>query len=103
MDVILETIMFVCFCLAMCILIYRFAKDKATYLKAERAIAWTMGVGFALGVVKELFFPPVRWMLALYVLGAILAYSAVLFSYSELCKPETENTQKETPLDQEEA
>lgn len=103
MDIILEAIMLMCFCLAMCILIYRFAKNKATHLKAERAIAWTMGVGFVLGGVKELIFPPVRWMLVLYALGSILAYSAVLFSYLELCKSEINNTQNETPLDQEEA
>lgn len=103
MDIIFEAVMLVCFCLAMCILIYRFTKNKATHLKAERAIAWTMGVGFALGVVKELIFPPVGWMFVLYALGAILAYSAVLFSYHEHCKQETENNKKETPLDQEEA
>ena len=61
-----------------------------------------MGVSFALGVVKELIFPSVGRVFVLYALGAILAYSAVLISDPELCKQETENIKKETPLDQEE-
>ena len=51
-DVILESIMLEMLCIAMFILICRFAKNKSTHLRAERAVAWAMGVGFALGVVN---------------------------------------------------
>ena len=40
-----------------------------------------MSVGFATGVVKELIFPPVRWVLMLYAISAILAYTAAVFFY----------------------
>lgn len=81
METLFECLMLLAFIIAMCVLIYRFAKDKSTNIKAERMIAWMMAVGFALGVVKEFIFPPVRWVLILYAIGAILAYTAVAFSY----------------------
>lgn len=81
METVFECLMLSAFIIAMCVLIYRFAKNKSTNIKAERTVAWTMAVGFAIGVVKELMFPPVRWVLILYAIGAILAYTAVAFSY----------------------
>ena len=81
METVFECLMLSALIIAMCVLIYRFAKDKSTKIKAERAIAWTMAVGFVLGVAKELIFPPVRWTLILYAIGAILAYTAATFSY----------------------
>lgn len=81
METVFECLMLSAFIIAMCVLIYRFAKNKSTNIKAERTVAWTMAVGFAIGVVKELIFPPVRWVLMLYAIGAILAYTAAAFSY----------------------
>ena len=81
METVFECLMLSAFIIAMCVLIYRFAKNKSTNIKAERTVAWTMAVGFAIGVVKELIFPPVRWVLILYAIGAILAYTVVAFSY----------------------
>ena len=81
METVFECLMLSAFIIAMCVLIYRFAKNKSTNIKAERTVAWTMAVGFAIGVVKELIFPPVRWVLMLYVIGVILAYTAAAFSY----------------------
>ena len=81
METVFECLMLAAFIIAMCVLIYRFAKNKSTNIMAERTVAWTMAVGFAIGVVKELIFPPVRWVLMLYAIGAILAYTAAAFSY----------------------
>ena len=81
METVFERLMLLAFIIAMCVLIYRFAKDKSTNIKAERTIEWTMAVWFALGVVKELIFPTVRWVLILYAIGAILSYTGVAFSY----------------------
>ncbi len=81
METVFECLMLSAFIIAMCVLIYRFAKNKSTNIKAERTVAWTMAVGFAIGVLKELIFPPVRWVLMLYAIGAILAYTAAAFSY----------------------
>ena len=81
METVFECLMLSALIIAMCVLIYRFAKNKSTNIKAERTVAWTMAVGFAIGVVKELIFPPVRWVLMLYAIGAILAYTAAAFSY----------------------
>lgn len=81
METVFECLMLSAFIIAMCVLIYRFAKNKSTNIKAERTVAWTMAVGFAIGVVKEFIFPPVRWVLMLYAIGTILAYTAAAFSY----------------------
>ena len=81
METVFECLMLSAFIIAMCVLIYRFAKNKSTNIKAERTVAWTMAVGFAIGVVKELIFPPVRWVLMLYAISTILAYTAAAFSY----------------------
>lgn len=81
METVFECLMLSAFIIAMCVLIYRFAKNKSTNIKAERTVALTMAVGFAIGVVKELIFPPVRWVLMLYAIGAILPYTAAAFSY----------------------
>ena len=97
METVFECLMLLAFIIAMCVLIYRFAKDKSTNIKAERAIAWTMAVGFVLGVVKELIFPPVRWVLALYAIGAILAYTAAAFSYPYHGEAEDSEKKEEYP------
>ena len=81
METVFECLMLSAFIIAMCVLIYRFAKNKSTNIMAERTVAWTMAVGFATGVVKELIFPPVRWVLMLYAISAIFAYTAAAFSY----------------------
>lgn len=94
METVFECLMLSAFIIAMCVLIYRFAKNKSTNIKAERTVAWTMAVGFAIGVVKELIFPPVRWVLMLYVISAILAYTAAAFSYPY--HSDTENNEEET-------
>lgn len=94
METVFECLMLSAFIIAMCVLIYRFAKNKSTNIKAERTVAWTMAVGFATGVVKELIFPPVRWVLMLYAISAILAYTAAAFSYPY--HSDTENNEEET-------
>ena len=82
METVFECFMLLAFIIAMCVLIYRFAKDKSTNTKTQRTIKWTMAVWFALVVVKELIFPTVRWVLILYAIGAILSYTGVAFSYA---------------------
>lgn len=94
METVFECLMLSAFIIAMCALIYRFAKNKSTNIKAERTVAWTMAVGFAIGVVKELIFPPVRRGLMLYAIDAIFAYTAAAFSYPY--HSDTENNEEET-------
>lgn len=53
-----------------------------------------MAVGFAIGVVKDLLFPPVRRGLMLYAIGAIFAYTAAAFSYPY--HSDTENNEEKT-------
>lgn len=79
METVFECLMLSAFIIAMCALIYRFAKNKSTNIKAERTVAWTMAVGFAIGVVKELIFPPVRRGLMLYAIGEFCLYCGCFF------------------------
>ena len=102
METVFECLMLLAFIVAMCVLIYRFAKNKSQNVKIERTVAWTMAVGFVLGVVKELIFPPVRWVLALYAIGEILAYTAAAFSYPYHSDKDKNKEQEDHPLDWEE-
>ena len=81
METVFECLMLMAFIIAMCVLIYRFAKNKSENKQNERMVALTMAIGFAIGVVKELIFPPVRFVLILYAIGAVLAYTAIAFSF----------------------
>lgn len=82
METVFECLMLMAFIIAMCVLIYRFAKNKSENKQNERIVALTMAIGFAIGVVKELIFPPVRWVLILYTIGTVLACTAVALSFS---------------------
>ena len=81
METVFECLMLMAFIIAMCVLIYRFAKNKSENKQKERMVALTMAIGFVIGVVKELIFPPVRFVLILYAIGAVLAYTAIAFSF----------------------
>ena len=48
METVFECLMLSAFIIAMCVLIYRFAKNKSTNIKAKRTVAWTMAAGLIL-------------------------------------------------------
>lgn len=81
MEIVFECLMLMAFIFAMCILIYRLVKHKAENVKNERLFTLTIAIGFAVGAVKELIFPPVRWVLILYTIGTVLACTAVALSF----------------------
>ena len=82
MEVVFECLMLMAFIIAMCVFIYRFAKNKSKNTKNKRMVVLTIAMGFTVGVVKELIFPPVRWVLILYTIGTVLACTAVALSFS---------------------
>lgn len=81
MDNLLEGIMLCFLCLGVAVMIIRFARQKSAHPNAERAIAVTFGIGFVLGAIERAVIAPVEWTFALYVVGAYLSYTAVLFSF----------------------
>ena len=83
MDTIFEAMMIIFFCAAMCIYLYRIITHTYADVKTERRNALLMGGGFALGMIKELFLPPVRWTIVFYFLGMMLVYAVLLFSCPE--------------------
>lgn len=86
MKTILESLMLIGFIAAICIMIFRLARETSCSPLADRIVAITMGAGFALGAVYRVFVAPLAWPLALYVLGAMLSYTATLFSFPDLGK-----------------
>lgn len=97
MDIGFEILMLVAFIMAICSMIYRFVREKSTHLITDRIVTITMGVGFTIGAVCKAFAVPVEWPVALYALGAMLSYTATVFSFSKKGAKEMDtNTGEET-------
>lgn len=84
MKTILEGIMLTLFCFSAVVLILRFAKNKSQNLKLERGIAVSMCIGFIFGAIGKIIAGPVEWTIALYVVGAYLFYTAIIFSFPDV-------------------
>ena len=84
MENLFEGIMLCCLCVAIVVMIVRFARQKSVHLKLDRAIVITFGIGFILGAIEKALIAPVQWTLVLYVIGAYLSYTATIFSFPKL-------------------
>ena len=91
MGIIFESIMLAYLCAAIVVIICRFAKQRLVHLKFDRSIVITMGGGFVIGAVSKAISAPVEWTFALYVVGAYLAYTAVLLSFPNIGREVSEN------------
>ncbi|MBQ8546644.1 MAG: hypothetical protein IJ437_06875 [Clostridia bacterium] len=69
----------------------RFANERLAHMKLNRSIVITMGVGFVIGAVSKAISAPVKWTFVLYIIGAYLAYTAVLFSFPNIGREVSEN------------
>lgn len=85
MEKFLECMMLLCFNAATCNLIYRLVKKKVQYPVMERIVAVTTGLGFVLGAVTHIAAVPQGFSVetGLCILGAMLSYTAVLFTIPE--------------------
>lgn len=81
MELVFEVLMILSLCIAAGIQLYRFAVGKTVHTAVERAAVITMGLGFVMGTAWKLMEQPMSWLFVLYLLGAFLCYSAVLFSF----------------------
>lgn len=81
MDTFFEIIMLLAFITAMLGLIYYFAQNKATSSFVGRCISVTMTIGFIIGAASKAVITPVKWTFVLYISGAIVSYTAILFSF----------------------
>lgn len=81
MEIFFEAVMVSAMCVAVGILLYRFAANKAIHLKRDRFTVITMGIGFAFGGICKTLIDPIPWIFALYIVGALLCYCAAVFSF----------------------
>ena len=83
MELFLEALMILSLCIAVGIMLYRFAANKTVHRKLDRVTVITMGLGFLAGAICRASEEPVAWTFVLYVIGAYLCYTAALFSFPE--------------------
>lgn len=95
MGIVFEILMLVAFIVAICSMIYRFVREKSTHLITDRIITITMGIGFTIGAVCKVFTAPVKWTVALYALGAVLSYTATVFSFPKIGTKEKDTDTRE--------
>lgn len=81
METLFEGFMLIAFIIGICSMIYCFALNKTMTPLLDRGISITMGVGFVIGAVNRAMTAPVKWTFVLYILGAMLSYTAILFSF----------------------
>lgn len=68
-------------CLAAGWMIVRFAQRKVKNVGWSRAVLLLLGIGFLAGGIYQAISAPTRWVFSLYLLGAYLSYTALLFSF----------------------
>lgn len=68
-------------CLAAGWMIVRFAQRKVKNVGWSRAALLLLGIGFLAGGIYQAISAPTRWVFSLYLLGAYLSYTALLFSF----------------------
>lgn len=75
-----EIVMLLCFCFALAVMEFRFAKGKSTKPTLERLTVITMGVGFLIGAIAKAITSPADWIIVLYIFGIHQSYTATVFS-----------------------
>lgn len=68
-------------CLAAGWMIVRFAQRKVKNVSWSRAVLLLLGIGFLAGGIYQAISAPTCWVFSLYLLGAYLSYTALLFSF----------------------
>lgn len=68
-------------CLAVGWMLLRFAQHKVKNVGWSRAVLLLLGIGFLAGGIYQAIIAPTRWVFSLYLLGAYLSYTALLFSF----------------------
>ena len=81
MEIFFEAVMVSAMCVAVGILLCRFAANKSIHLKRDRFTVITMGIGFVFGGICKALIDPIPWILGLYIVGALLCYCAAVFSF----------------------
>lgn len=81
MEIFFEAVMVSAMCVAVGILLCRFAANKSIHLKRDRFTVITMGIGFAFGGICEALIDPIPCIFGLYIVGALLCYCAAVFSF----------------------
>ena len=70
-------------CLAAGWMIVRFAQRKVKNVGWSRAVLLLLGIGFLAGGIYQAISAPACWVFSLYLLGAYLSYTALLFSFPD--------------------
>ena len=83
METLFEGLMAIAFGAAVGVQLYRMVKGKLIPKKGDRIMLISIMVGFVIGAVLKLMKDPISWTVTLYVMGAFLTYTAVLFSLPE--------------------
>ena len=78
-----EILMLATFIAAICNILYHFLKNNETRDTSERTFTITMGLGFAIGVLKCIFTQASILLFALYLIGFMVSYTATLFSFPD--------------------
>lgn len=68
-------------CLAAGWMIVRFAQREVKNVGLSRAVLLLLGIGFLAGGIYQAISAPACWVFSLYLLGAYLSYTALLFSF----------------------
>ena len=68
-------------CLAAGWMIVRFAQLEVKNVGLSRAVLLLLGIGFLAGGIYQAISAPACWVFSLYLLGAYLSYTALLFSF----------------------
>lgn len=83
METLFEGLMAIAFGAAVGVQLYRMVKGKLIPQKGDRIMLISITVGFVIGAVLKFMKNPIPWTVTLYIMGAFLTYTAVLFSIPE--------------------
>lgn len=81
MEIVFKNLMLAAFITAMCVMAFHLAEEQSSHPVADRVIAVSMSAGFIFGGVCRALAAPLAWDFTLYILGAMVSYTATLFSF----------------------
>ena len=81
MENVMEEVMVISLCIAVGVMLCRFAKDRSVHKKHDRFTVIAIGIGFVIGGIGKALMDPIPWIFGLYVMGAWLCYTAAVFSF----------------------
>lgn len=80
METVFECMMVIAFGAAVGTELYRMVRGKMIPDRADRVMLIMIGAGFIVGAIEHFMRSPIPWTAMLYVIGAFLTYTTVLFS-----------------------